>query len=92
MIELKEVLSTVVKPIVTKPDEVNIIEKASGKDVLLQLSVSPEDMGKVIGRHGKIAKAIRTVMKAAAVIADVHVRVDILDKDELSAEGSSEEN
>ena len=92
MIELKEVLSTVVKPIVTKPDEVNIIEKASGKDVLLQLSVSPEDMGKVIGRHGKIAKAIRTVMKAAAVIADVHIRVDILDKDELSAEGSSEEN
>ena len=92
MIELKEVLSTVVKPIVTKPDEVNIIEKTSGKDVLLQLSVSPDDMGKVIGRHGKIAKAIRTVMKAAAVIADVHVRVDILDKDELDAEGSSEEN
>ena len=92
MIELKEVLSTVVKPIVTKPDEVNIIEKASGKDVLLQLSVAPDDMGKVIGRHGKIAKAIRTVMKAAAVIADVHVRVDILAKDELSAEGSSEEN
>ena len=92
MIELKEVLSTVVKPIVTKPDEVNIIEKTSGKDVLLQLSVGPDDMGKVIGRHGKIAKAIRTVMKAAAVIADVHVRVDILDKDELNAEGSSEEN
>ena len=92
MIELKEVLSTVVKPIVTKPDEVNIIEKTSGKDVLLQLSVAPDDMGKVIGRHGKIAKAIRTVMKAAAVIADVHVRVDILDKDELDAEGSSEEN
>ena len=62
MIELKEVLSTVVKPIVTKPDEVNIIEKGTEKDVLLQLSVAPEDMGKVIGRHGKIAKAIRTVM------------------------------
>ena len=86
MIELKEVLSTIVKPIVTKPDEVNITEKTSGKDVLLQLSVAPEDMGKVIGRHGKIAKAIRSVMKAAAVIADVHVRVDILDQDEMNGE------
>ncbi len=90
MIELKEVLATVVKPIVTKPDEVNIIEKAADRDVLLQLSVAPEDMGKVIGRHGKIAKAIRTVMKAAAVIADVHVRVDILDKDEIGAEETAE--
>ena len=86
MIELKEVLSTIVKPIVTKPDEVSISEKVSGKDVLLQLSVAPDDMGKVIGRHGKIAKAIRSVMKAAAVIADVHVRVDILDQDEMNAE------
>ena len=90
MIDLKEVLSEIVKPIVTKPDEVNITEKTSGKDVLLQLSVAPEDMGKVIGRHGKIAKAIRTVMKAAAVIADVHVRVDILDRDEIEAEMTDE--
>ena len=90
MIDLKEVLSEIVKPIVTKPDEVNITEKTSGKDVLLQLSVAPEDMGKVIGRHGKIAKAIRTVMKAAAVIADVHVRVDILDRDEIEAETTDE--
>ena len=86
MIELKEVLSTIVKPIVTKPEEVNITEKTSGRDVLLCLSVAPDDMGKVIGRHGKIAKAIRSVMKAAAVIADVHVRVDILDRDEMVAE------
>lgn len=86
MIELKEVLLKIVKPIVSKPDEVKVTEKISGKDVLLKLSVAPEDMGKVIGRHGKIAKAIRTVMKAAAVIADVHVRVDILDSDEINAE------
>lgn len=91
MIDLKEVLSEIVKPIVTKPDEVSITEKTSGKDVLLQLSVSPEDMGKVIGRHGKIAKAIRTVMKAAAVIADVHVRVDILDRDEIDEENTDAE-
>lgn len=84
MINLKEVLTEIVKPIVTDPDNVIIIENVSGKDVLLQLSVSPDDMGKVIGRHGKIAKAIRTVMKAAATTAGLHVRVDILDSDELA--------
>ena len=84
MINLKEVLTEIVKPIVTDPDSVVIIENVSGKDVLLQLSVAPDDMGKVIGRHGKIAKAIRTVMKAAATTAGLHVRVDILDSDELA--------
>ncbi len=92
MIELKEVLSEIVKPIVTKPDQVNITQKVSGKDVLLCLSVAPEDMGKVIGRHGKIAKAIRTVMKAAAVIANAHVRVDILDQDEIETDNKTNEN
>lgn len=84
MIELKQVLSEIVKPIVTDPDKVVIIEEVSGKDVLLKLNVAPDDMGKVIGRHGKIAKAIRTVMKAAATVAGLHVRVDILDSDELT--------
>ena len=62
MINLKEVLTEIVKPIVTDPDSVLVIESVSGKDVLLKLNVAPDDMGKVIGRHGKIAKAIRTVM------------------------------
>ena len=84
MINLKEVLTEIVKPIVTDPDKVTVIESVSGKDVLLQLNVAPDDMGKVIGRHGKIAKAIRTVMKAAATTAGLHVRVDILDSDELA--------
>ncbi len=80
--ELKEVLTEIVKPLVSKPDEVSVTQSVSGKDVLLQLSVAQGDMGKVIGRHGKIAKAIRTVMKAAAAPSGVHVRVDILDSDE----------
>lgn len=88
MIELKEVLTEIVKPLVTAPDQVSIKETVSGKDVLLELNVAPDDMGKVIGRHGKIAKAIRTVMKAAAVSAGLHVRVDILDSDEIT--GSAE--
>ena len=89
--ELSSVLTEIVKPLVTCPDKVKVIESVSGKDVLLQLSVSPEDMGKVIGRHGKIAKAIRTLMRAAAISAGVHVRVDIVDADELGEEESEEE-
>ncbi len=77
--ELKEVLTEIVKPIVSAPDQVSVTQSGSGKDILLSLNVAQCDMGKVIGRHGKIAKAIRTVMKAAAVTAGVHVRVDILD-------------
>ena len=83
MIDLKEVLTEIVKPIVTDPDSVLVIESVSGKDVLLKLNVAPDDMGKVIGRHGKIAKAIRTVMKAAATSSGQRVRVDILDADEM---------
>ena len=84
MVSLKEVLVEIVKPIVADPDSVIVIESVSGNDVLLQLNVAPDDMGKVIGRHGKIAKAIRTVMKAAATPSGRHVRVDILDSDELA--------
>ena len=91
MVQLKEVLIEIVKPIVSDPDSVVVNENVSGKDVLLQLSVAPDDMGKVIGRHGKIAKAIRTVMKAAAASAGLHVRVDILDSDELAEKDSVEE-
>ncbi|MBQ9117103.1 MAG: KH domain-containing protein [Clostridia bacterium] len=93
MVVLKDLLADLVKPIVTDPDSVVIIEKKSGKEVLLQLNVAPADMGKVIGRHGKIAKAIRTVMKAAATTSGQKVRVDILDADELASEseGSDEE-
>ena len=84
MVVLKDLLSDLVKPIVTDPDSVVIVEKKSGKETLLRLNVAPADMGKVIGRHGKIAKAIRTVMKAAATSSGQRVRVDILDADEMS--------
>ena len=90
MIILKDLLADLVKPIVTDPDSVVIIERKSGRDILLQLNVAPADMGKVIGRHGKIAKAIRTVMKAAAISSNQHVRVDILDADELAEESAAE--
>ena len=84
MIQLKELLADIVRPIVTDPDNVVIVEKNEGHDVLLQLNVSPADMGKVIGRHGRIAKSIRAIMKAAAVMDNLRVRVDIVDPDELT--------
>lgn len=89
MVILKDLLADLVKPLVTEPESVSIIEKINGKEVLLQLNVAPADMGKVIGRHGKIAKAIRTVMKAAAITSGQRVRVDILDADELASESDA---
>ena len=78
MIELKEVLKEIVSPIVTQPEKVIIIEEVSGRDVLLKLNVAPEDMGKVIGRQGRIAKELRTIMRSAANHADRRVNVEII--------------
>ncbi len=75
---MKQILLDIAKAIVDNPDEVVVTEKISGSTVVLELSVAKSDMGKVIGRGGKIAKSIRTVMKAAAVREDKRVIVDII--------------
>ena len=77
MIDLKETLTNIAKALVDSPDEVVVTETVDGKNVNLVLSVAADDMGMVIGRHGKIAKAIRTVMKAAANSANKRVNVEI---------------
>lgn len=79
MIDLKQVLYDIVKSIVESPDGVTVTEESSDdeKDVKLVLSVAPDDMGMVIGKHGKVAKAIRTVMKAAAGADGRKVNVEI---------------
>ena len=78
MILLKDVLTDMAKAIVEEPDSVSVTETESENgEVLLTLSVAPDDMGKVIGRHGRIAKALRTVMKAAATAVDKKVTVEI---------------
>ena len=77
MVDLKEVLSVIAKSIVEHPDEVSVTESESGSTVTLTLSVSESDMGMVIGRHGKIARAIRSVMKAVANSTGKKVNVDI---------------
>ncbi|HMM30544.1 MAG TPA: KH domain-containing protein [Clostridia bacterium] len=62
-----ELVRFIAMNLVDKPDEVKVVEKEGENAVILELSVAPEDMGKVIGKQGRIAKAIRTVVKAASV-------------------------
>ena len=63
---MKELIEVIAKSLVDHPSEVVVTETVSGDDLLLELKVDPSDMGKVIGRQGRIAKAIRTVVKAAS--------------------------
>jgi len=75
--ELKQILTDIARAIVDTPDAVNVEENVNGDDVELILTVSEDDTGMVIGRHGKIAKAIRQIMKAAANTCGKHVTVEI---------------
>ena len=75
---MKEVLEIIAKALVENPDQVSVTEIEDGDSVTLQLRVADGDMGKVIGKQGRIAKAIRTVVKAAASIENKHVTVDIV--------------
>ena len=75
--DLKKILTDIARAIVDSPDEVNVVENVDGDDVELILTVAEDDTGMVIGRHGKIAKAIRQIMKAAANTCGKHVTVEI---------------
>ena len=77
MTDLKKILCGIAKAIVDNPDEVSVQETSDGNKVNLILNVAEDDMGMVIGKHGKIAKAIRTVMRAAASADDKEVNVEI---------------
>ncbi len=77
MINLQQTLSDIAKAIVDNPDEVKVTQEEDERNITLTLTVAPDDMGMVIGRHGKIAKAIRSVVKAASVNSGKKVIVDI---------------
>ena len=85
---MKELVEYIVKALVDKPDEVNISETKGESLVILEIKVAKEDIGKVIGREGRIANAIRTVAKAAAAKQKKRVTVEILTKDEERRERS----
>ena len=74
---MRELVEVSAKALVDNPDEVVVTEKEDGKALVLELKVADSDMGKVIGKQGRIAKAIRSVVKAAAAKEDKKVIVDI---------------
>ena len=71
-------VETIAKSLVSKPDEVVVTQTEEDNKVVVQLKVAQEDMSKVIGRQGRIAKALRTVVKAAAVRKGLNVVVEIV--------------
>ena len=75
--DLKQVLTNIARAIVDNPDAVVVEETVDGDDIELVLTVAEGDTGMVIGRHGRIAKAIRQVMKAAANTCGKHITVEI---------------
>ena len=74
---MKELVEVIAKALADNPEEVVVTESMKGEDTLIELKVSPADMGKVIGKQGRIAKAIRSVVKAAASKEDKKVIVEI---------------
>ena len=76
---MKELLLYVAKQLVDDPEAVTVTEREDGESTVLELHVAPEDMGKVIGRQGRIAKEIRTVIRSYAQRTGAKVSVDIVD-------------
>lgn len=76
---MKELVEVIAKTLVDDPDSVVVNEREDKKTMILEVHVADSDMGKVIGKQGRIAKAIRSVVKAAAAKEDKKVIVDIMD-------------
>ena len=75
---MKELVEVIAKALVDSPEEVVVTENQSEKGIVVELRVAQSDMGKVIGKQGRIAKAIRSVVKAAATRDDKKVIVEIV--------------
>lgn len=74
---MKELVEVIASTLVDSPEDVVVTETEDEKQIVLNLTVAPEDMGKVIGKQGRIAKAIRTVVRAAGSKGDKKIMVDI---------------
>ena len=84
---MEKLVETIAKYLVDSPDQISVqdIGENDNSEEVLQLSVSSDDMGKVIGKQGRIAKALRTVVKAAATKAHRQVNVEIVSNEEMAA-------
>jgi uncharacterized protein len=76
---VKDLLEFLARELVDNPDAVRVTEVTDDRGLLLQLSVDPDDMGKVIGRGGRTARALRAIVRAAATRRDVRASVEIIE-------------
>jgi len=75
---MKDLLEYIIKSIVAEPDAVKITEENSDEGLLLKLEVAPDDKGRVIGRQGRVAQALRTLLRVKAAREDTRVRLEIV--------------
>ncbi|MBR1860987.1 MAG: KH domain-containing protein [Lachnospiraceae bacterium] len=76
---MKELVEVMAKALVDNPEEVSVTERTEGRTTIVELRVAPSDMGKVIGKQGRIAKSIRAVVKAASTRDNTRVEVEIVE-------------
>ncbi|NLY87439.1 MAG: KH domain-containing protein [Clostridiales bacterium] len=76
---MASLVEVIARALVSRPDEVKVTEEINGKNIVVKLQVAKEDIGKIIGKSGRIAKALRTVVKAAAIKQDLMVTVEIIE-------------
>lgn len=76
---MANLVEVIARALVSRPDEVNVTEEVDGKNIVIKLRVADEDIGKIIGKSGRIAKAMRTVVKAAAIKQNLKVTVEIVE-------------
>jgi hypothetical protein len=75
---MKELVEYIAKSLVDDPSQVKVIEKSTGSSTILELQVAQEDMGRVIGRNGRVANAMRVLVRVVAAHEGKHVSLDIL--------------
>ena len=75
---MKELIEYIAKLIVTMPEAVEVTEETSSDSLILKLQVAPEDRGRVIGKQGKVAEAMRTLLRVVAIRSGVRVRLEII--------------
>ncbi|MBE0430617.1 MAG: KH domain-containing protein [Dehalococcoidia bacterium] len=75
---MKDLVEYIVKAIVAEPDAVSITEENSDEGLLIKLEVAPDDKGRVIGRQGRVAQAIRTLLRVKAAKEETRVRLEIV--------------